>query len=80
MDHDTTAECIEGLKAASAKYERPSSLGELEISVTPRAPLTQDDAQRYQDLGVNRLILLQTGQNEAELLRFVEETSNKFIE
>lgn len=79
MDHDTTTQCVEGLKAASAKYERPSSLGELEISVTPRAPLTEDDAKRYEDLGVSRLILLQAGQNEEELLAFVDEIANNFI-
>lgn len=79
MDHDTTAKCLEGLRAAADKYERPSSLGELEVSVTPREPLTRKDADLYAEMGVNRLILLQTGRNESDLLAFVEETANNFI-
>ncbi len=80
LDHDTTAQAIKGLEAAAGKHQRPDELGELEISVTPRAPLTEDDAKRYEDLGVHRLILLQTGRSESELLEFVDETANKFIE
>ena len=56
---DRTAEAIVALREAAQRYERPAVLGDLEISVTPRGPVTLDDAQRYAALGVHRLILRQ---------------------
>src|SRR5437879_5722305 len=35
LDLEATAACLEGLREAAARYERPAELGELEISVTP---------------------------------------------
>jgi len=80
MDHDTTASCLEGLKRAGEKFDRPDSLAELEISVTPRAPLTGEDLKRYEELGVDRLILLQSGRNQEDLLAFVDQISGEFIQ
>src|SRR5205085_8325208 len=39
QDVEQTAHCMEGLRKAAARRERPSSLGRLEISVTPPAGL-----------------------------------------
>ena len=79
LDHDTTAAAIEGLRRATDEHARPDNLGELEISVTPRAPLSDESVQQYLDLGVSRLILLQTGQTEDDLLEFVQKTAKTFI-
>lgn len=56
LDLDETAACIAGLRAARAAHSRPSALGELHISVTPRGALTLDVVRRFADLGVTRLI------------------------
>ncbi len=55
---DDTARCIAQLREARQQYERPTDLGELEISVTPRRPITQTTVQQFADLGVHRLILM----------------------
>jgi len=54
---EETAEALNGLRAAAREHERPSDLGELEISVTPPEPVALDTARRYADLGVHRLVL-----------------------
>jgi probable F420-dependent oxidoreductase len=65
-DLEKTAACLEGLKAACAKHGR--RFDELEISVTPGAPnrpivprVSADDARRFEDLGVHRLIVYPAG-------------------
>ena len=52
---DTTAS-LAGLRTALAKHARPSGLGALEISVTPRGPLDLETVRRFAGLGVHRLI------------------------
>ena len=58
QDVDATATCIEGLREAAKRVERPATLGELEISITPPGPVDLDTVKRYEDLGVSRLMLL----------------------
>ena len=79
LDFDNTTAAIEGLKRAADRNERPGELGELEISITPPVPLTTESLKQYESLGVSRLILLQRGQTEADLLLFVEQAANTFI-
>jgi len=57
LDLDETASLLAQLREAAARYHRPASLGELEISVNPRVPLDKETAQRFAELGVHRLIL-----------------------
>ncbi len=57
LDLDETASVLAQLREAAARYHRPASLGELEISVNPRVPLDKETAQRFAELGVHRLIL-----------------------
>jgi len=56
LDPAQTADCLAGLKAAADRYERPAELGKLEISVTPLP--RQGERNEFEDLGVDRLILL----------------------
>ncbi|MDA0977204.1 MAG: LLM class F420-dependent oxidoreductase [Proteobacteria bacterium] len=79
MDEDTSRACIEALKKADANYQRPASLGKLEISITPRGRLTAESLKAYQDMGVDRLILLQSGKTEEQLLQFVSDTAAEFL-
>ena len=58
LDLSDTARCVAGIQEAHRQYERPTDLGELEISVTPRIPLTRAIVQQFADLGVHRLILM----------------------
>jgi probable F420-dependent oxidoreductase len=68
LDPDDLAVCLEGLRVAADRVERPSRLGRLEITVTPgrahelppptREPLQRDVAARMVDLGVDRLIVM----------------------
>ena len=56
LDPAGTATCLADLRTARAEQTRPSALGDLEISITPRGPLDLDTVKRFADLGVHRLI------------------------
>jgi probable F420-dependent oxidoreductase len=56
MTPETAAACIDGLRAAASRVDRPAELGELEITVTPRGRLTAETAARFAELGVHRLV------------------------
>src|SRR5215831_10822481 len=55
-DLDETASVLSQIREAANRYQRPASLGELEISIAPRIPIDKETAQRFAELGVNRLI------------------------
>jgi probable F420-dependent oxidoreductase len=77
LDFDGTAKCIDGLKRACNVAER--RLEDLEVSITPRERVGLDDARRYAELGVNRLILLHRGRDQAGIINFVSETERNLI-
>lgn len=77
LDHEGTAKCIEGLRAACKEAARPFE--ELEVSITPRGRVDRDAAKRYADLGVKRLILLHRARDEQGILKFVAETERELI-
>ena len=79
MDVETAASSIAGLKDAAQKFERPQALGKLEISITPPAPVTASLIREYENLGVDRLILLQTGRTESDLLAAIDKTSAEYF-
>ncbi len=80
MDHDTTRRCLDGLAEAAEKYDRPASLGKLEISITPRERPDDDLFAGYADLGVDRLILLQGGKDASVRVAFIEDIARRYIE
>jgi hypothetical protein len=53
---ESTSRCLDALRDAASRLERPSSLGRLEITVTPYGPLTRDTARAYRELGVDRVV------------------------
>ena len=79
LDLETTERCIAGLREAQQSVERPAGLGPLEISVTPSGPLDADAVSRFEDLGVDRLVLLALGGSAEDLIAFVEEMANTFL-
>jgi probable F420-dependent oxidoreductase len=46
------------LRRIETDHGRPAELGPLEVSVTPNGPLNRDVVAEYEELGVDRLILL----------------------
>jgi probable F420-dependent oxidoreductase len=52
------AASLAGLRAAADRTQRPTELGELEISVTPRGRITPERAAAFAELGVHRLVPL----------------------
>jgi len=79
MDLEGTAKCLEGLKeackAAGRRFE------DVEISITPHARVKVDRemAKRYAELGVNRLILLPRGADEASIVGQVREVGRELM-
>jgi probable F420-dependent oxidoreductase len=49
---------IERLDRIAAEHERPERLGSLEITITPTGPLTRAVVEHYEQLGIDRLVLL----------------------
>lgn len=54
---DATKVCLDGLKAAADRVERPAHLGPLEISVTPQGAVSAESLAEYEALGVDRLVV-----------------------
>ena len=71
MDVAAATQCIERLRAARARVRRDASLGELEISITPRGRVTADIVRQFADAGVHRLIALVPQDSEAKVLEAV---------
>ena len=79
LDVGQTQSATDGLVAAANRFQRESNLGPLEISITPRKRLTRELVEEFEALGVSRLILLMPGQEQAELLAYVDEIADEFI-
>jgi len=85
QDLDATARCLRGLEEAAKQIERPPELGRLEISITPPGPVDADTAKRFEDLGVDRLILMrgfadmaavdESARADDAVIRFLEGTA-----
>lgn len=54
---DGVRDAQRAIAAARARYERPSDLGEIELTVTPNGALDRDLVAQFEDLGVTRLIV-----------------------
>lgn len=73
-DPETAAEDIAALRTAADQVDRPAELGPLEISITPQRTPSMEDLDRYEALGVDRLIIQPGGhRNLDETLAFIEE-------
>jgi hypothetical protein len=79
LDLEATGRCVAGLREAQQRVERPAELGRLEISVTPSGALDADAVSRFEDLGVDRLVLMALGGNAQDLLAFVENVASAFL-
>jgi alkanesulfonate monooxygenase SsuD/methylene tetrahydromethanopterin reductase-like flavin-dependent oxidoreductase (luciferase family) len=80
LDLEDTKRAVAGLREAAGKYSRPAELGELEITVAPKVPVTEATAQRFSELGVHRLNLITPQEADATLVeRFIETTGSTLI-
>ena len=52
---DETAAALSALRETAGRCERPTELGELEITITPPGTPDADTARRYAEVGVHRL-------------------------
>lgn len=81
----------DALAEAARRVERPASLGPLELTITPPpGPLSRDSWKRYEDLGVERVVLLESWRAlqgppapgsaaEDELMRFLESSAAELL-
>jgi len=79
-DLETTRSALAGLEQARGRVERPAALGDLEVSVTPPPRVDLDTARRYQDLGVERLVLLPLAADADGLVAFVERAAEELVQ
>ena len=86
QDLEGTATALRGIEEAAKATERPADLGRLEISITPPGPVNLDTVKQYEDLGVDRLVLMRSMADMAgagtsaardQVLAFIEETASE---
>lgn len=75
-DIEATVQSIEWIRSYVANGVRPDELGEVEISVTPPMPLTKVVVDRYEEIGVHRLIPMTNAASLAEVLRLVDKVGD----
>jgi probable F420-dependent oxidoreductase len=85
LDPDAARKALEELARTARELERPAALGPLELTVTPRpGEVTRSDWKRYEDLGIDRLVVLHSWRDmqappdrsaEADLVAFVERSA-----
>jgi probable F420-dependent oxidoreductase len=57
-DQGLAREAVDTIRADTERYERPDHLGRLELTMTPVGPFDLGVAEWYEELGVDRLVLL----------------------
>ena len=73
LDPEGTAKNIAGIRELEGQHERPEGLGEIEITVTPLMRPGVEMLETYDEMGVDRLVLLAPVQNVDESLAFIEQ-------
>ena len=58
VDRDLAREAVEVITADQSRYDRPAELGSLEITITPKGRLSREMLEWYEQLGVDRLVIL----------------------
>ena len=83
QDVAATAAMLRALEETAKQVERPAGLGKLSITVTPPGPVDADTARRFEDLGVDRLVLMRgfedmaNAGDEDSVIRFLEDTARE---
>ena len=58
MDLPETRRHVDALRQLGKEHELPDELGRLELTVTPAGPLDRATVDQYEELGIDRLVLL----------------------
>jgi probable F420-dependent oxidoreductase len=78
---ESARQALDGLRQAAEQYTRPSELGKLEVSVTPRGQLDEETVEQFAALGVHRFILQPRPHLDAdELEAFVTDIGERLIQ
>ena len=86
LDPEGASEFIDQLKQLGGEVDRGEGLGELEVSITPSIPVDKDVVRRFEDLGVERLIIMRDfgeqisnwgSESEESVIRFLEESAER---
>ncbi|MBI00006.1 MAG: LLM class F420-dependent oxidoreductase [Acidimicrobiaceae bacterium] len=81
-----TEAAVRSIRRHVSEIDRPKELGEVRIAVSPAEPVDRDLVRRYEDLGVERLVLVRDYRDLAgghqthwssAVLRFLEETPDQ---
>lgn len=80
LDHEATRSVLDRLRATLRSVDRDPKLSELEITITPKGRVSPAEAQRYADLGVDRLNLpVGSEMGEDDLLRFIDDIGTGIV-
>ena len=80
LDLEATEAALQQLGEAAEIVERPEHLGRLEISITPPGDVDLELAQRYAELGVDRLIVAPGREaDEAAVLELIDRIGTEII-
>ena len=83
---ESTGSAMDALDRGMAELDRPAHLGRIQVSVTPSEPVDRDLVRRYEDLGVDRLILVRdfrdvggtpNPERANDVLRFIDEAPGR---
>ena len=83
---ESTGSAMDALDRGMAELDRPAHLGRIQVSVTPWEPVDRDLVRRYEDLGVDRLILVRdfrdvggtpNPERADDVLRFIDEAPGR---
>ena len=79
IDLENTAKHLAALSGIEERDGRDPALGRLETSITPLPNVGLDDAKRYQDMGVDRLILFPDARDEGKLFDWIEQIATSML-
>jgi alkanesulfonate monooxygenase SsuD/methylene tetrahydromethanopterin reductase-like flavin-dependent oxidoreductase (luciferase family) len=57
-NRERSREAVDAIREDLERYERPAQLGRLELSITPSGRFDAEAVEFYEELGVDRLVLL----------------------
>jgi probable F420-dependent oxidoreductase len=77
LDLESTANCINGIRAACDRYGR--GFDRIEISITPKGELDAELVRRYADLGVGRLIISPRVRDVSEMLGAISRAGRELV-
>lgn len=80
LDLEDSKRAVAALREAAGKYSRPAELGELEITVAPKVPVTKSIAQKFSEIGVHRLNLIPPQDADASVAeKFIDTAESTLI-